>query len=610
MKKLFVGTVLVLLLMPAAYATAMPKYEPYCMFSGCGGISEDGTRAIFTFDEPLDDGPGPENQVFQRFGGETTAIVPFPEGKQRGVKLHAVSDDARRAIVQTRSPLAAEDTDGFGDDYFVLEDGGARLLSWDPADPATAASAKYNLQFQRASDDARTVYFIKHVGGLSSFCWETWARSETAMTKLPIDCRGPRLSGVSRDGSSVFYTEDESISTNGWNWAQSIFRIRAGEKKLINGFPKKYGASCSPLSEYGDSSADGETLLFTANHPVSPLDTDLTNDVYIKHAGGSYELVSDSPPAPGDQGCGWQDREADKALGLSSDGTKALFTTQYPLADADTDDATDAYVYTSGGAAELVTTGPTDDQSDTRNPALGDKVAGWHVMAWRIDASDDLETIAFDTTQRMTAEDTDDSVDVYVRRDGVTSLVSTGPAGANEEINAKLLSISNDGTRIAFTTVERLLDVDMDDRMDIYARTLAGIDRAAPARATVSAGRAGSRMKKRRARTVLISAESVAPKVKLRGSLKMTGKRTAALRLSCPKKEETGPCRGKVTLKPVRKGAPGKGSFSIKAGKSRLVKIKLKRKPAAGTWKAKAKLVAADRLGNRFRTSRKLTVRP
>ena len=56
------------------------RYEAPCLASGCGGVSEDGKRAVFTFDEPLAYDWAPEDQVYQRYQGQTTGLVNFPEG--------------------------------------------------------------------------------------------------------------------------------------------------------------------------------------------------------------------------------------------------------------------------------------------------------------------------------------------------------------------------------------------------------------------------------------------------------------------------------------------------------------------------------------------------
>ena len=144
--------------------------------------------------------------------------------------------------------------------------------------------------------------------------------------------------------------------------------------------------------------------------------------------------------------------------------------------------------------------------------------------------------------------------------------------------------------------------------MDVYGRSLGVVDRVGgegqPARASASA-------KKHRSRTVLISAESNAPKMKV-GKASMKKGRTATVRLTCPKDEETGPCRGILRLKPKSKiGASGKGRFSIRAGRSKAVRVKLGSPIEAGrAWPATVRLRASDRLGNTARSARRITVRP
>lgn len=605
MKKLFLGVMVGFFLAGPTAAVAMPKYEPYCMFSGCGGVSGNGDRAIFTFDEPLDrhyPGSGPHT-IYQRSGGRTTVLFDFPPGKARPVRLIAVSDDARRAIVQTRSPLAPEDIDGFGDDYFAIQDGVPTLLSWDPAEPATAADADLRLSFIRASDDARTVYFSRTVRTGGTMCQETLARSESALTRLPLGCF-QWIEGVSRDGTNVYLHADPGDPSSGSRWNGSIFRLRDGAFKELSGFPPA-ATTCTRSSQFGDATEDGETLLFTSNHPAAPGDTDDDYDVYVRHPDGSFELLTDTPD-DGHTGCsGRLNSEPDHPIGLSADGQSALFATESQLVPHDTDSSMDIYLHRSGMPPALVSTGPTDDNSEVRNPAYGGEMGGWSILHWRVDASDDLTTIVFDTKQRLVPEDRDNSTDVYMWRDGETELVSTGPSATGAELEAKLLGISNDGSRVAFTTMEPLVAADRDDRMDIYTRATGQIVRTGD-EATVSSA---SGKKKPKRRTPLLSAESIPPRMKLGGRLRQLGKRYVRVRLVCPRTEQTGPCRGAVLIRPLgRRGAAGAARFRIATGRARVVTVKLRR-PTSRGWRARVRVRAADALGNRIVTDHRRQVR-
>lgn len=583
----------------AGNANAMPQYEAPCFASGCGGVSEDGKRAVFTFDEPLAYDWSPEDQVYQRFQGQTTGLVNFPEGTKRSVKLMGVSEDARRIVVQTRSPLAPEDTDGFGDDLFAIEDGVATLLSNDPADPATNSSKK-SLQFDRMSADGHSVYMMQFDGSGGGYCLNEFVRTDTALQELPYNCDNWQTVGLSRDGSSVF-----SLS-----WESVIHRYRDGVYEPATTFPTStvQPGNCTPNSNYGDISDDGSVILFSTNTSIAPEDVNGRYDIYIQQADGSYTFIDTRvPPAGPDTYCG-ADAYDNKPVGLSSDGSKALFSTRTDLSPGDGDSSPDLYLHEAGKALELITTGPADDHSEIGNPALGDAIAGWPVMWMRADASDDLGVVAWDTVQRMVAADTDNSNDVYARIDGETQLVSTGPTSTGEETNAKMLGLSNDGSHVAFTTTEPLVAVDTDTRMDVYGRSLDLVGRVGdgeqPARASASA-------KKSRSRTVLISAESNAPKMKV-GKASMKGNRTATVRLTCPKNETTGPCRGWIRLMGMRKRSPsGRGKFRIKTGRTKAVVVKLDEAARPGkVWVAGITVKASDRLGNTRRSVHRVSVKP
>ena len=85
--------------------------------------------------------------------------------------------------------------------------------------------------------------------------------------------------------------------------------------------------------------------------------------------------------------------------------------------------------------------------------------------------SDDGSRVFFGSEDRLVGADIDTSADVYERSGGTTKLVSTGPSGGTEELDAILLDASGNGTRIFFSTRERLVGADADQALDIYERS-------------------------------------------------------------------------------------------------------------------------------------------
>src|SRR6478609_5370895 len=92
--------------------------------------------------------------------------------------------------------------------------------------------------------------------------------------------------------------------------------------------------------------------------------------------------------------------------------------------------------------------------------------------------SADGKVAAFTTAEQMVPGDTDQELDVYVRGfDGslgeyVTREASIGPWGGNDTLPAFYNGLSADGTELVFSTVERLLPADTDQKEDVYLRDL------------------------------------------------------------------------------------------------------------------------------------------
>ena len=86
-------------------------------------------------------------------------------------------------------------------------------------------------------------------------------------------------------------------------------------------------------------------------------------------------------------------------------------------------------------------------------------------------ASDDGLRVFFETDEPLVAGDTDVSFDVYERAGTTTTLVSTGPAGGNGAFESFFHTISADGTRVIFETDEGLVAGDNDGLPDVYQRS-------------------------------------------------------------------------------------------------------------------------------------------
>jgi hypothetical protein len=96
-------------------------------------------------------------------------------------------------------------------------------------------------------------------------------------------------------------------------------------------------------------------------------------------------------------------------------------------------------------------------------------------------ASADGSVVFFTTDERLVPGDTDNRIDVYKRSfepgvgaggEYVTRQLSNGPTGGNDAVDAIFQAASESGTLVFFQTAEPLVAADTDRSTDVYARTV------------------------------------------------------------------------------------------------------------------------------------------
>jgi hypothetical protein len=412
------------------------------------GASRDGSRVFFETAEPLvsaDTDSLPD--VYERVGAQTKLVSTGPDGGNGDFvpNYRGSSGDGTRVFFVTDESLVSADTDTT-QDLYERAAGRTTLLSIGP----DGGHGDFASWYRGASDDGTRV-FVHTAESLVSADTDTtedvYERAGGHTTLLSIGPNGGNgdfdvlgVAGDSDDGSRVFFRTAEPLVSDDTDTALDLYERAGGQTALLSTGPD--GGNGEFDVSFVDDSADGARVLFQTAESLVSGDTDTTDDVY-ERAGGQTTLVSIGP----DGGNAEFDVDGQDA---SDDATRVVFETDESLVSTDTNPEDDVYER-AGGQTMLVSTGP-----------LG------HGSADFEGASEDGAHIFFGTDTALVSADTDTAWDLYVRADGQTTLLSTGPDGGNGDIGVSFNGASPDGTRAFFTTEESLVSADTDTARDLY----------------------------------------------------------------------------------------------------------------------------------------------
>ena len=289
----------------------------------------------------------------------------------------------------------------------------------------------------------------------------------------------PANSGISADGSNVFFETIEQIAGADDDELQDVYDWSGGSAVLASVGPSPGGDPAHAV--YEGSSADGSEAFFATAERLVGADTDDAQDIYVRRDGSTTELVSAGDPSCAASECG---NGSGTALleWISSDGSLAVISTAEPLTAADGDTRADVYSrQLPGGPTALVSLpGPT-----CTDPECGD---GNHDAAFS-GASADGSSLFFVSDEALTPPatgdpsgpgDRDEQTDVLERGGGTTTLVSagqvngSGPYSGNGPHDAQLRGVSVDGDHAFLFTKEQLTGEDSGTGDDVYMRAGGG----------------------------------------------------------------------------------------------------------------------------------------
>jgi hypothetical protein len=274
---------------------------------------------------------------------------------------------------------------------------------------------------------------------------------------------------ISEDASRAFFSTAESLVAADTDTDYDLYERSGGQTTLVTTGPTDPGPL--PWYDLAHISADGSRVIFGTSAGLVPEDTDGERDVYMR-SGGVTTLVSASP-------AGASGRHSHFFAGASLDGTRVFEGTDEALVSNDTDGGGDIYER-SGGTVKLVTTG-----------TLGSGSAPHQL--WRAgDASEDGSSYLFMTDAKLELGDTNDTLDLYQRRNGKTRLLTANRLGLVQPCSTPSspgpgpapctifrAAQTADGGSVFFGAGQRLASTDTNSTYDMYLRTGSSLEHVA-----------------------------------------------------------------------------------------------------------------------------------
>jgi Tol biopolymer transport system component len=404
-------------------------------------VSAGGDRVTFVSPESLttDDVDGFVD-LFQRSGETTTRISTGPLGGNGAGSVGSVlaSADGRAVAFETNESLTPGDVSGI--DVYLRVGNQTTLL--------TPGAGLHTLR--GISTDGSRVFVestAKLAGTDSDDSFDVYQWTSSATTQLTGGSANIPVGfvGASADGTRVFFATTEQLATDTDNQSD-VYEASGGTiTRVSTGSGGGNGAS---PAFFAGASADGTRVFFHTDEPLEGIDADASQDVFERRGGNAtFRVSAGTAVLPATY------------RGSSKDGTRVFFSTIEALEGGATPDGADDVFAVDNQGQNVVSTGPNGGDGAQPATFLGNSGNGARAF--------------FTTTESLTADDTDASIDVYERTGNTTTRVSTGPAGGNAAVDAFGLQtgISADGSRVVFTTSEVLTPNDEDLTGDLYERS-------------------------------------------------------------------------------------------------------------------------------------------
>ncbi len=434
--------------------------------SAYAGASPDGTHVLFETPEhlePADTGRVAGTQLYERIGTQTRVVgLDSDENliSDSGAVLghgassfdpagasNAISADGSRIFFESPDPAT------FGNNQLYARTNGEDTVhvsasQCDREAPDPPCSAEQPVIFQGASKDGQEVFFTTagqlvdddadDAADLYGYSFGT--QQLTLITQdctdadgSTVDCEVEGVVGVSDDGSRVYFAGGPSQPTSPGTGSIWLYDRAVGSARFVaastggNAYSNQ-GISTPQSGAY--MTPDGGTLVFDSDLRLTSFDNSQLTCKLIDSGGVPFFI------------------RCPEVYRYSADA-----------------DELDCVSCNAAGVSPI--------GAATIRPAIeaGKKLSGMHAARHpNAVATDDGNTVVFETADKLVSEDTNQRVDVYEWTDGSIALLGTGTS----TVDSKLAGITPDGKSIVFATLDRLVPSDTDAQADLYEARVGG----------------------------------------------------------------------------------------------------------------------------------------
>ena len=430
-------------------------------FPALWGASADGSQLAFSSNGRWTaDDTDNQQDVFAVRGGVVERVSQGPLGGNQidfDAEVVGLSGDGSRALFESAENLTADDTDFRRNDIFLRENGITTRVSTGP----NGGNDQWHAQLRGQSADASVLVLStgeRLTADDTDDQNDLFVRAGGTTTKItpgngPINV-SEWPDGVTPDGRTIVFNTPERLTSDDTDDRGDAYRVSDGTIRRVSTGPlggndNGYAVGSDPDGSIptGDVislSDDGRRVLFYTSERLTADDTDTLNDAYVWSPSG-VERVPGHP------------------AGASADGSVVVTASMERLTPDDLDNHTDLFA-SSGGVLQRVTTGPSGGNApvDITCRIPRGYCGGFTAI------SDDGSRIFFDTQERLVPADTDDTIDVYQRAGGVTTLLSPARAGHPVDKDVTYVDGALDGSIVYVETAEQLTADDSNTRLDAY----------------------------------------------------------------------------------------------------------------------------------------------